>query len=131
MRDTAVPVCRFMSRHLAGRTAICLIALLALLAYVAPGLELHRDACVTAVATSADRGDCEAPCPGDDEEGECPPECEACPCCPTATSAVASLDGLDLSDAVHAERAPDIDAPDETEDARLSRVYRPPRPALT
>ncbi len=111
------------------RAVIWLVALLGLLAAVGPGFMPRADVGVDSVTGREDERSCETPCPGDNEEGECPPDCDACPCCPTAASAAVSLGGSSLSYAGLHVRAPDIEAPGQAKDGTRSRVYRPPRRA--
>jgi len=77
--------------------------------------------------TEADADDdCRGDCPGDDENGECPPQCDACPCCPSAT-AHAGVSGDHPPSAARPPaglRAPP--ASGAAKEGALSRLFRPP-----
>jgi len=77
--------------------------------------------------TEADADDdCRGDCPGDDENGECPPQCDACPCCPSATAHAGVSGDHPPSAAPHLTglRAPL--ASGATQEGALSRLFRPP-----
>lgn len=82
-----------------------------------------------AAQADAEDSDCETSCPGDDENGDCPPQCDACPCCPSAT-AHAGVSGA--PPASTARPLAGLEAPPASgspQDGALSRVFHPPRAA--
>ncbi len=84
-----------------------------------------------AVVADADDRECRSSCPGDDENGECPPECDACPCCPSGVAPAVVSGELPLSPAeVHAELGPLVPS-GRAQEGALSRVFHPPRVAMS
>jgi|GEM_PF-6970870 len=81
------------------------------------------------VAADGDDGDspCRSSCPGDDENGECPPECDACPCCPSAASPGVSLVGILGSAPASIAQLQAPSGLDEDEEGARTRVFHPPR----
>ncbi len=63
-------------------------------AYIIAVIALLGQASGIFAATSADESRCKQPCPDDDDEGHCPPNCAFCACCahmPTVTVVRASV----------------------------------------
>ena len=82
-------------------------------------------------AVAVDDDGCERDCPEDDENGECPPGCDACPCCPAAASPAASTERL-LASSVRGPGAtrPNLES-GKAEEGALSRLFRPPIAAIS
>jgi len=72
-------------------------------------------------------GGCGTSCPGDDDDGHCPPGCDKCACCPTVLPAIltGALAPLPVPDgAVDARPGWTTAAPPEAPGAP---IWRPPR----
>ncbi|MFW5920492.1 MAG: hypothetical protein ACOCUS_01530 [Polyangiales bacterium] len=69
--------------------------------------------------------DCEQSCPGDDEEGNCPPGCDDCGCCPGVAPGVAvEVPKVGAAPAILVALLP---APATAPTGLRSDVWRPPR----
>ena len=79
-------------------------------------------------ANDSDR-ECRSSCPGDDENGECPPECDACPCCPSAVTPAVVSGELPAPPAQPHSELPLAIESGRVEEGALSRVFHPPRAA--
>lgn len=119
-----------------GSRALFLLGLLLLVSWSLPSVHgvstwLAADQRVTEADSDADDRDCSSACPGDDENGECPPECDACPCCPSAvTPAVVSGELPTTPTNAHAEVGPVVPS-GRAQEGALSRVFHPPRAATS
>ncbi len=78
-------------------------------------------------SVDAAESDCRGECPDDDEDGDCPPGCDACFCCPAASSpAVGPAVFAGAFWTSRATAGQPLDA-GEAEEGVLSRVFHPPR----
>ena len=80
-----------------------------------------------AIADGSERS-CTSDCPGDDENGECSSECDACPCCPTAASPAVSPGGPSAAGLAVPRTAGRLPSSGQAREGALSRVFHPPRP---
>ena len=78
-----------------------------------------------------DEQPCKSDCPGDDENGECPPNCDACPCCPIAASAAARSQGPSISPGESLAETRAIGGSGQAREGARSRVFHPPRRAAS
>jgi hypothetical protein len=110
---------------------LVLVGLLVLWSAAFPAAPHAGDGGESVAVEDGEEGPCKSDCPGDDENGECPPDCDACPCCPAAVSPVVSSDGTSASfGEVFAVNRPSGGA-GQTQDGALSRVFHPPRLAAS
>ena len=113
-----------------ARTLLLLVSLLLSWSLpTSPALSNWSGPAAERAEADAEDSGCETPCPGDDENGDCPPQCDACPCCPSATGQ-AGVSGAPPASV--ARPLAHLAAPSSSgspQDGALSRVFHPPRAA--
>jgi hypothetical protein len=75
--------------------------------------------------------DCQGDCPEDEDDGECPTGCDACSCCPAAASPAVSAGGVQVPYVTKPSSEQRVSSSGESLDGTRSRVFHPPRPAIS
>jgi len=70
-------------------------------------------------------------CPEDDEDGECPPGCDACTCCPAAASLAMGTGERHAACAARPTTERRFSDSGQPMEGARSRVFRPPRPSIS
>ncbi len=116
---------------LSRRLLVVVVGLWALWGIAVPSWAAPDPADEGVAVESAEEPGCLGDCPEDAEDGECQSGCTACSCCPASAAPAAGTDGrLAASSRGPAATRSILDSA-KTEDGALSRVFRPPRSAIS